>query len=285
MTDTDFWDKKRNTIRSSKGGAIIGEGRVFSHGYSILEELLGKASFFQVLILNITGRLPEEALAKWIEASFVCLSWPDARIWCNQIGSLGGTLRTTPVAAIAAGIMASDSLLYGPGTVLGASEFITKSLRMREQGITIDSIVHEYGRNASAKPVIPGYARPLTHGDERIPAMERITENLGFDIGKHLSLAYEIQAYLFEHYEESLNFSGYIMAFLSDQELSPKDIYRIYSLCVSSGIHACYAEAYDNPPESFLPLRCEDVEYKGKLHRPLPPKQENLLLDSSGHAP
>lgn len=274
MADTAFWDKRRNTIRTRKGGAIIGDGRVYSHGYSILEELLGNASFFQVLILNITGNLPDERLAKWIEASFVCLSWPDPRIWCNQIGALGGTLRTSPVAAITAGILASDSLLYGPGTVLGATEFITKSLRMREGGESIESIIRSHSRNANAKPIIPGYARPLTHGDERIPAMERITDTLGFAVGMHLSLAYEIQAYLFEHFQETLNFSGYIMAFLSDQKMSDKEIYRIYSLCVNSGIHACYAEAYDNPPEAFLPLRCEDIEYKGKPYRPSPRNKE-----------
>ncbi len=269
MKDTEFWDKRRNIIRSRKGGAILGGGRVFSHGYSILEDLLGKASYFQVLVLNVTGRLPEDQLSKWIESTFICLSWPDPRIWCNQIGALGGSLRSSPVAAITAGALASDSMLYGPGTAIGATKFITTALQKRKNGASVEAIIHPYRRNPESIPIIPGYARPLAYGDERVSAMEKITKNLGFDIGEHSALAFDIQSYLFDHFGESLNLAGYIVAFLSDRGILPEEIYRIYSLCTVNGIHACYAEAYDNPPESFLPLKCEDIEYKGKSYRPL----------------
>lgn len=273
MRDTKFWDERRNIIRSRKGGAIIGGGRVFTHGYSILEELLGNASYFQVLILNITGRLVEERLAKWVEATFVCLSWPDSRIWCNQIGALGGAIRTSPVAAITAGILASDSKLYGPGTMLGATNFITDALKKKKMGASIEEIINCYSRHPGSQPIIPGYSRPLTHGDERIPAMEKISEQLNFNVDEHLELAYEIQNFLFDKFNESMNLSGYMMAFLSDHNFTAKEIYRVYTLCVNNGIHACYAEAYDNPPEAFLPLKCEDIDYKGKPYRPLSRKR------------
>lgn len=269
MADTNFWDMRRNIIRSRKGGAIIGSGQIFSHGYSMLEDLLGKTSYFQVLVLNITGRLPEERLAKWIEATFICLSWPDPRIWCNQIGSLGGTLRSSPVAAITAGALASDSTLYGPGTALSATHFITTAFQKNKNGASIEEIIREYRRNPHSQPIIPGYARPLSYGDERVIAMENITKNLGFDIGEHTKLAYEIQSYLFNNYSETLNLAGYLAAFLSDRGISARESYCIYSLCTVNGIHACYTEAFDNPPESFLPLKCEDIEYKGKAYRPL----------------
>ena len=88
--NTRLWDDNCGTFSSNKGGWIMGEA-IHNHGYSMMEDLVGEKSFFQVLVLNITGRLIDENLAKWIEASFIWRSWPDPRIWCNKIGSLTGT--------------------------------------------------------------------------------------------------------------------------------------------------------------------------------------------------
>ncbi|MCI5208556.1 MAG: hypothetical protein D3910_07135, partial [Candidatus Electrothrix sp. ATG2] len=118
-----FWEARRGRILSDKGGWVIGEA-VYNHGYSMMDDLVGNASFFQVLILNITGRLPERRLTDWLEAYYICLNWPDARIWCNQVGSLAGTMRASPLAAAGAGILSSDSIMYGPGTTMKATEFI-----------------------------------------------------------------------------------------------------------------------------------------------------------------
>lgn len=272
MADTSFWDKHRGIIHTHKGGWIIGEA-IYNHGYSMMDDLVGKASFFQVLVLNITGHLPERRLADWLEALFICLSWPDARIWCNQIGSLAGTMRTSPVAGVSAGILAADSRMYGPGSMLGASQFITEALRKSNHCIDEETIIEEHPRrDSNSKPVIVGYARPLASGDERIVAMERVTKKLNFKIEKHLDLAYKIEKILLRKYDESMNLAGYCAAFLSDQKFSPITIYRILSTWVHSGIHACYAEAADQPAEAFIPRRCEDIDYQGKPPRPLPNK-------------
>ena len=44
-------DNNRNIIRSSTGGWRVGQG-VYSHGYSMLDELIGEKSYFQIMILN-----------------------------------------------------------------------------------------------------------------------------------------------------------------------------------------------------------------------------------------
>ena len=265
-----FWDERRGVIHTRKGGWVIGKG-VTSHGYSLFGELLGKATYFQVMILNVTGALPERRLAQWLEAAYICLSWPDPRIWCNQIGSLGGTLRTSPVAAVCSGALAGDSSMYGPGTAVEATNFNSLALKRRKQGCSIEQIVSELRKGTEETFKLPGFARPIAKGDERVSAMQRIADLLGFAIGTHLELAYEIEEYTTQRYGESINLTGYMVAFLLDQGLSAKEIYRINSLCVSGGVHACYSEAVDNPPESFLPLRCEDIEYCGKPERRVPP--------------
>lgn len=269
---TSFWDARRGVIHTKKGGWVINQA-VHNQGYSMLDDLVGEVSYFQVLILNVVGRLPERRLADWLEAYFICLSWPDSRIWCNQIGSLAGTLRATPVSAIAAGIQAADSKMYGPGTAEAATLFITDALKKKANGFSIEDIINPFQRRPGSKPIITGFARPVASGDERIPAMERVTQQLGFSIGAHLQLAYEIEELLFRKFDERMNIAGYRSAFLSDQGLNGQEIYRLLSTAVSAGVIACYTEAADLPPESFYPLQCVDIDYRGPAARPIPEQE------------
>lgn len=267
--DVAFWQERRGVIRTGKGGWIPGED-VHCHGYSLIDDLLGKASYFQVLLLNVTGRLPERRLADWLEALFICHSYPDARIWCNQIGSLAGTMQASPVAASCAGILASDSRLYGPGTILGFIDFITDAIKKKREGASAEEIVRQHQRRPTSKPTIIGYARPVASGDERIPVMERVTQELDFERGEHLSLAFDIHEVMMEKYNEKMNLLAYSIPFLCDQHLAPSEIYRILSVIVCSGVLACYTEAADRPPESFFPLQCNDIDYQGKPPRIVP---------------
>lgn len=266
--DTSLWDARRGTIRTRIGGMVIGKA-VWCHGYDMMQELVGQASYFQVMVLNITGRLPERRLADWLEAYFIGNSYPDARIWCNHIGSLGGTMQATPVAAACAGILAADSHLYGPGTAHGI-RFFQQALAKKQQGLTAAEIVAAEQRHPGAKPSVIGFARPLINGDERIPALERVRVQLGFEIGAHLQLAFEIEEVLRAKTKEQMNLLGYLAPFLLDQGFSPDEFYRLVSLVVSSGVQACYAEAADQPAETFFPLHCHDIDYQGQPPRAVP---------------
>jgi len=268
-TDVGFWDGLRGKMKSRKGGWIIGEA-VYNCGYSMMDDLVGHASFFQVLVLNVTGRMPEKRLADWLEATFICLSWPDPRIWCNQIGSLTGTLSGSCVAGAAAGILAADSARYGSAPLLYGVRFIADAMEKHRNGMTAEEIVEGYPRLRGATPMIVGYVRPIASGDDRVPAIDRVTKSLGYEIGEHLALAFEIDNAMQQKYGESMNINGFVSAFLSDQGYSAEEVYRIASCCVNGGIHACYADAADSPPESFFPLRCEDIDYQGKPPRPVP---------------
>lgn len=265
----ELWHRQRNQIRSKKGGWRIGQG-VYSHGYDIMNDLVGKVSYFQVMMLNILGHLPERRLADWLEAAFICLSWPDPRIWCNQIGALAGSNRTTTVAATTSGVLAGDSVMYGQYPLIAGANFIQAALKDHEQGMTAEAIVNREVARNRGKVAIMGYARPIATGDERIPAMERVTEQLGFAPGSHLKLAYEIEAVLNNLYNERMNINGYVSAVLSDQGLTADQIYQICSIATTSGVTACYLDALQRPAGSFLPLRCDDIEYTGHAARELP---------------
>jgi citrate synthase len=266
-----YWDRHRNTIHSRKGGWKIGQA-VFSHGYSLMDDLVGEASYFQIMMMNVLGYLPEQRVAEWLEASFICMSWPDPRIWCNQIGALAGTTQTKAVAATTAGILAADSTMYGSRPLLDGVTFIQDVLKRKKAGATAEDILKEEIKKHRGKIKITGYARPIASGDERVIAMERVTRQLGFERGEHLTLAMELDQLLKRGYGESININGYVSAFLSDQGYSAENIYRICALCVMSGVMACFSEEQSKRPFSFLPLRCDDIEYHGKEQRAVPEK-------------
>ena len=266
---TGPWDKNRNNIRTKRGGWVRGK-KVGSHGFSLLDDLVGKKSYFQILLLSVLGKLPERRLADWLEAEYSCMSYPDARIWCNQIGALAGTSRALPSAGTLAGILASDSTMYGPGTVADTFGFLKEAREEFQAGLTVEEIAVKRSRRKGTKPIIPGFGRPLATGDERVNTMETVAKELGFEVGETLQLAYEIEKYLLENHEESMNLATYTVAFLMDQNFSLVQIQESLAFMVASGVMACYMEALDNAPETFLPLRCDDIEYTGPNARPVP---------------
>jgi hypothetical protein len=274
MDHDEFWLSKRGNIISAKGGWRIGEA-VYNHGYSMMDELIGKVSYFQLLLLNVTGTLPELRLALWLESSYMCMSWPDARIWCNQIGALAGSARTKPSSGCVAGVLASDSLLYGPGSLPACMKFICSAFEDKKLGLTVDEIVEKHARwvvmhDGERKPQLPGYARPVAKGDERVKAMLSESRKLGFSAGLYEKLSLEIAEYLRDRFQEDINIGGYSVAFLADQGITNTELYRFSVNRVAAGVQACYTEAADNPAESFLPLTCDDIDYVGVAPRELP---------------
>jgi hypothetical protein len=269
VNDTSFWDQRRGRIFSKKGGWRIGQG-ILNHGYSMMDDLVGKVSYMQVVMLNATGRLPERRMADWIEAIHICLSWPDPRIWCNQIGALSGSIHASAVASVAAGLMALDSRAYGTRPIIEGMRFIKDAVQQYNAGASVSEIIARQSKGRGGKPQIIGYARPIAKGDERIVAMERVTEALGFEIGPHMKLAYQIGEVLVSEHDESMNINGYGAAFMADHGYSEQETYQLISMLGASGITACYVNEVDSVPDSFLPLRCDDIDYEGKPFRDLP---------------
>ena len=267
-----FLDENRNKIVSNRGGWRLGEA-VWVSGHSMMEDLIGKKSYFSVLLLNLTQRMPEDRLAQWFEANFICLSYPDSRLWCNQIGTFAGSLRASPAAGICAGSLAADSRQYGGQALLRSAEFIQQAKVYADGGMPVKDIIetelNSRDVKTATKAAIPGYFRPFADADERVFAMEIVRKDLDFDVGPHLALANAVSDKLQEEYGEVINYAGYCSAFLSDHGFSTQEIYRAHSLWVNSGVHACYAEANDKLPETFMPLRCDDVEYSGVEERPV----------------
>lgn len=271
MKEWDLWQKHHHVVHSAKGQWKVGEG-VFNKEYEMMNDLVGNVSYMQVVVLNATGRLPSKQIAEWIDAVHICLSWPDPRIWCNRVGALAGTVGTSPVAGTIYGILSSDSRMFGIKPLQEGVEFIQYALSQINSGISPIEFVSSEIKKRAGKPNFMGYARPIAKGDERIPAMEKVSEQLKLPPGEHLKLAYSIEQILNEQFDETMNINGYMSAFLSDQNYTPQEVYRIFSILVASGVTACYADAYDREAGTFSPLKCSDIEYLGPSPKIVPTK-------------
>lgn len=266
----DYYYQKKDRIDTKIGKWIGGEG-VTLHGYSLFDELFDQVNYMQLMVLNATGRLISEALSVWLNNNFQAMSYPDARIWCNQVGAFCGTAATSPTAATVAGVLAADSRIYGGSqTSELAMLFIQSALAMQADGFSIQQIV-ETQPIRQQKPAIIGFARPIEKPDERIEPHQKMTAKLGFEIGEHMNLANQISDYLHAKYGMGINIGGYTAAFMADQGFSPQELYRIKSLCVASGVMACFVDNLQHPENSFLPLQCDQVDYQGPAIRPFKP--------------
>lgn len=269
MSDVDYWDHRRGIIFSKVGGWSIG-GAVICRGKDLLNDLLPNHSYTQILVFALTGKIIARNLADWIESGYVTISYPDHRIWCNQIGTMCGELKTSPVAAAAAGSLAADSAIYGSRPVRFGMEFIQHAYRQQKAGMGVENIIDEHLRRQRGVMNITGYTRPIAIGDERVPVLRDRARALGLIAGPHELLAREIDAYLDRRYNERINVNGIVSAIFSDNALTPDDGYRISAMGVTAGVMACYLDYLPQPADSFLPMRCDDVDYQGAAPRELP---------------
>lgn len=265
----DEWERRRGGISTQIGQWVGGVG-VTIRQHDLFSELFMKKSYMQIVVLNATGKLISKALSTWLENNFMTMSYPDGRIWCNQVGAFAGTMHASPSAAVAAGCLAADSRAYGGSyTSELAMRYIHSAYEQYSRGTSVDEIIAQAPHKAG-RPSIIGFARPVAKLDERIEPHRQMSQALGFNPGPYMLLAEAISDQLTKNYGMGINIGGYTAAFMADQGFSPEDVYNIKAMCVSSGVLACYLDQKQQPQASFLPMRIDDVHYTGPKARTLP---------------
>lgn len=267
-TPVDYWQKRRRQIRTSIGQWHPGKG-VTSRGRSMLGELIHELSETQLLVFHLTGRIVDEPLAKWLEKSRFLTSYPDARIWCNQIASLAACQGVSPVTGGVLSFLAADSRAYGSCLSSLVVEAVS-SLYERYQATADFAVLLRSTPKRQGAPAIPGFLRPIRVHDERLAPMRKVTRELGFSSGRYLQFAEALSAHLEAEYGCGMNIAGYLCAFLMDQGFTAQQVYAISLRCVEGGAMACFQDYVGEKENAFLPLRCNDIEYTGPAQRRLP---------------
>ncbi len=264
-------------------GAYFPGERVVLNGKDLFNELQ-HLDWMGLLMFGITRRMPSKQQVRLFNAIWsLGASYPDPRLWNNRIGTLAGAARSSGALGISAGIAVSEAIVYGNQPVLGAIHLLQEIKQRRDKGETLVSILNEKmsshpddarpakGRNRKIAR-IPGFGRPVSSRDERIPPLMTLVKELGFAGLPMIQLALEMESVLLDagHAKMFLNIAGFMAALFCDQGFSAREQYYLWILCFSAGISFCAADAARHPEGSFFPLRCTNIVYEGKPPRKYP---------------
>ena len=263
---SEYFQSRVGKIFNAAGGWRIGAS-VWCHGEDLHNTIVPRDGYFSYLMRLATGELPDPALARWVEAAFMCMSWPDSRIWCNYIGTLMGDLGSSPVAGALMGTLASDSYMYGGGAAVGLHRSVCEIKRLREQGLSCEQIVEQHKEKNKGKLRLMGYSRPIAKGDERVAVLVKLARSLGLKEGAHEAAALALDTYLHQSMGEGLNGGGIMAAIIADHGIDESGFYDLFSFCTIAGVLACYKDAKARPARSFLPMRVSDYDYEGPAPR------------------
>jgi citrate synthase len=242
-------------------GLSFGGERVVFRGKDLLNELRD-IRWMDLFLYGITGRRFSENQVRLFEAIWALgTSYPDPRIWNNNVASLAGTARSTGTLALSAALSVSEATLYGRRADIRAMDFLVRAKNKIDRGECLsDVVLSELKKYRS----IPGFGRPIVNADERISPVCAVAKMLGYDNGPYLRLAFEVETILSKsHYRTKMNAAALGAALVADQGLSCYEYYLFLTPSFAAGMLPCFIEAANRTEAVFLPLSCERIEYIG----------------------
>lgn len=266
--------------RTDLGAWFPGE-RVVCRGRDLLNDLV-EQRWMGLLLYGITGREFTAAQVRLFEGIWsISASFPDPRLWNNRIAALTTSARSSSTLGIAAGVAASEAVIYGHRPSLATMDFVHRCLLRVENGENLTVILQAAldaqvagnpgaGKNRQVAK-IPGFGRPITTRDERLQAMYALADELGFRHGPHVRMVERIQSTLHQMgHEWHMNISALMGALAADQALTASQYYHYVTLCFCAGIVPCAIDALQKPEGAFFPLRCSNIRYQGVAPRSWP---------------
>ncbi|MBI4619450.1 MAG: hypothetical protein HY739_04725 [Desulfobacterales bacterium] len=272
--DKEVWEERRRYMRM-KTAWPVGEEFVRGKredflfmGYKQIEELTGKATLMESVILAVIGRLPTNEESRLLNAMIVVNDYGTPSLWYNRVARFAGSMRVRIGTALIAGLAVAQAKVFGAHPTFLAAEFLQNSLRqMKESDKTAEEIIDEYLRD---KKMIYGFGRPVVNVDERVPIILKIHEELGFPKGEHLELALEMEKILNERKGIIMNYATLHSAILSDLGFTPIQIESVSTVFFIPALLACATEGLEREPAEFIPMACDDIDYQGPPERPIP---------------
>lgn len=240
-------------------GAWFPGERVVLRGKDVFTEL-NECSWMEYLVYAVTGKQSPK-LAKVIEGLWLLsTSFPDPRLWNNRVAALAGSVRSTGVLAVSAGIAISEATVYGLKPIKGALDFLYRASEKKDSGATIETIVKEELKNYRN---VSGYGRPLTNADERIQPVVTFLKSMESHEGKFVKLAFEIEDFFKNtRYKYRMNIAALNAATAADFGLTANEYYYMTTMAFTAGMFPCYIDAKTQTEGMFFPLKVERINSK-----------------------
>ncbi|MFC1749129.1 hypothetical protein ACFL2V_10020 [Pseudomonadota bacterium] len=261
--ESDLEDFEK-TWKTALGVWHPGEGVTLRGRDLFSNATLKNSGWMGQILFSITGRdFSEDQINLFEEMWRISTSYPDPRIWNNQVAALAGTARSTPYLGIGAAIAVSQAEIYGGRPFVRCMDFLLRAKKKLNGNFDllheiIDTELNEtkeiYGNSR-----IYGFGRPLVTRDERIAPMKELIA--GYSKDSYLNLAFKIEEIVrCKPYELTMNVAAIFSAVAADQNLTVRQSSTFSTLCFSAGFLACYQDAMEHPEDALFPIRCESIK-------------------------
>ncbi|MES2318184.1 MAG: citrate/2-methylcitrate synthase [Pseudomonadota bacterium] len=247
-------------LKSRMGAAVIGSHAMF-RGHDLHRELR-ELDWVELYLFGITGRRFDAAQAELLHAILVYTSYPDARIWNNRVAALAGSARSTPALAISAALAVSEAGIYGGQPGVRAIDYFLRTKQALDRGAALADVVAGAGR-------IYGYGRPTPElGDERLPWLLALAQQLGLGDGAHLRIALDTEQLLVaKNARLRMNYAAMTAALCADMGFSIAEFHMFRVPLFLAGMPPGYIEALERPAGSLFPTPCRHLRYDGVAKR------------------
>lgn len=250
--------ENEDKVVTKMGRSFLSE-RVVYRGKDLHHEL-GELSWLELFAFGITGRHYSPAEVKVLNYIWLSTSYPDKSIWPNHIVALAGSYKTTPGLAMSAGIAACEANIFGGKPFRTAIDFFIRAKHCRDDKGCLQAYLEA---ELAAHKVIFGYGRPLASTDERVPHLIHFIRKSAFKTTQHFDIAIEIAHLLKQQKGLNMNVAALYAALGADLGFTPKAFHTFMTLCFVAGMPPCYLEADEQTEGTFLPVRCDRVNYVG----------------------
>ncbi|MDH4207842.1 MAG: citryl-CoA lyase [Anaerolineae bacterium] len=246
----------------------IEPNKIAYKGY-LVEELMGRVPFADVVFLLLKGELPSKEQGLLMDAMLVSSvdhgATPPSALAARTVASGGAAL----TASVAAGITSINK--HHGGAIEGCMRVLLDAVGRKrasgEDAATVAArIVAEY---KEAKKRFPGYGHRVHTQDPRSVRLFALAEELGL-AGEYVEMAHALRLAIKEHMGRDLpmNVDGAIATMLCEMEFPPEMSNGIFAISRSAGLVAQVyeeqtrmrpmrridpsAHEYDGPPERKL---------------------------------
>jgi citrate synthase len=159
----------------------------------------------------------------------------------------------------------SEAGIYGGRPNIRSINFFLRTKNALDKGRPLQEIIEQELKKYRN---IYGYGRPIVNGDERLAPMLKRAEELNLADGPYTKIAFEVEQILLQgRWRMRMNITGLCAALSADQGLSEREHFMFTAPCFTAGIVPCFIEAYERQEGTFLPIRCDRIQYEGTTRR------------------
>lgn len=247
------------------GLSQVQPNQIHVRGYSIAD-LIGRASFGDMVFLLLKGEWPQRGEGTLIEAILVSscehsLAAPSTD--ATRLVASGGV----PLpSAVAAGLLAIGD--FHAGAIERCAQVMLESL---PAGDDVEAAANNLVANARARRErVLGYGHPVHNEDPRVKPLFELAASLGLS-GKWVKLAQAIEIALKQQSGRALpiNVDGAIAALLLEMQLDWRAGKALFLISRAAGLSAHYLEQVTRE-KPFKAAEFDEILYDGPAPRELP---------------